>query len=150
ANDNNAWMASVLLQGTNFVNQIGRYAWVATGAGGFEAVTVAERDEPPAVFGSHLHKLAYPASFKRFVAGGRRLDQAARHSAASALDIQVRGEYAYVALGADGIRLYDIANIDNKDVSERLVTAPVSPIGQRLAVKTKNAIAVATPTTLAV
>ena len=31
-----------------------------TGEKGFEAVAVAERDEPPAIIGSDLHKLAYP------------------------------------------------------------------------------------------
>jgi hypothetical protein len=148
--DNNAWMATVLLQGTNFVNQLGRYAWVAVGAGGFLAITVAEREEPPAIFGSHLQKLAYPANYKTFVGAGRQLEEANHHPAANALDIQVRGEYAYVALGRDGFRVYDIANVDNKDFSERITTAPVSPLGQRLFVKTKNAVAVATPTTLGV
>ena len=150
ARDNNAWMASLLLQGTNFVNQIGRYAWVATGTRGFAAVTVAERDEPTAVFGSHLQKLAYPADYARFVKSGRVLTEAQQHAASDALDIQVRGEYAYVALGPGGFRVFDIANLDNKDVSQRIVTAPVSPLGQRLSVKTKNAVAVATPTTLGV
>ena len=147
--DNNAWMATVLLQGTNFVNHLGRYAWVATGEGGFEAITVAERDEPPAVFGSHLQKLAYPSNFETFVKEGRELHDADHHPG-NARDIQVRGEYAYVALGEGGLRVYDIANIENKDFSERIVTAPVSPLGQRLFVKTKNAVAVATPTTLGV
>ena len=32
-NDNNAWLAQLLLQGTNFVNFIGRYAYVAEGEG---------------------------------------------------------------------------------------------------------------------
>lgn len=150
ANDNNAWMATVLLQGTNFVNQIGRYAWVATGDRGFEAVTVAERDEPPAVFGSHLHKLAYPDDYKRFVANGSQLGESDRHVGGNALDIHVRGEYAYVALGTGGVRLYDVANIENKDFSEKTTTAPVSPLGQRLYVKTRNAVAIATPTTLGV
>ncbi|MBI3670111.1 MAG: hypothetical protein HY237_10075, partial [Acidobacteria bacterium] len=49
ANDNNAWMAQLLLQGTNFVNFLGRYIYVAGGDKGFEAVAVAEHDEPPAV-----------------------------------------------------------------------------------------------------
>jgi hypothetical protein len=147
--DNNAWMATVLLQGTNFVNHLGRYAWVATGEGGLEAITVAEREEPPAIYGSHLHKLAFPANFDKFVKGGRQLHEVDHHPG-NALDIQIRGEYAYVALGPGGFRVYDIANIDNKDFSERIVTAPVSPFGQRLYVKTKNAVAVATPTTLGV
>jgi hypothetical protein len=148
--DNNAWMATVLLQGTNFVNHLGRYAWVAAGSAGLEAITVAERDEPPAIFGSHLQKLAFPDEYRKFVAGGRLLEEAHHHPAGNALDIHVRGEYAYVALGRDGFRVYDIANVDNKDFSERLVTAPVSPLGQRLYVKTRNAVAVATPTTLGV
>ena len=58
---------------------------------------------------------------------------------ATVLDVQQRGEYVYAALGQGGFRVYDIANIDNKDFSERIVTAPVSPLGQRLYVKTKYA-----------
>src|SRR5208282_4516313 len=65
-------------------------------------------------------------------------------------DIQARGEYAYAATGPGGLRAYDIANIDNKDFSERMITAPVSPIGQRFFVPTKNAAAIASPTTLGV
>jgi len=149
-NDNNAWMANVLLQGTNFLNYIGRYAYVATGTKGFEAIVVAERDEPPAVIGSDLHKLAYPDRFRKHEAAHQALTEAHHHPAENALDIQVRGEYAYVALGKGGFRVYDIANVDNKDFSERIVTAPVSPFGQRLYVKTKNAVAVASPTTLGV
>src|SRR6201987_3122050 len=47
-NDNNAWMAQLLLQGTNFCNFMGRYVYVATGNKGYEAVAVTEQDEPPA------------------------------------------------------------------------------------------------------
>jgi hypothetical protein len=66
------------------------------------------------------------------------------------LDIQARGEYAYAANGPGGLRVYDIANIDNKGFSEKVNTAPVSPLGQRFFAPTKNARAVASPTTLAV
>ena len=62
-NDNNAWMAQLLLQGTNFVNFLGRYAYVGEGRHGFEAVAVTEHDEPQAVIGSYLQKLAYPENF---------------------------------------------------------------------------------------
>ena len=34
-NDNNAWMAQVLLQGTNLLNFMGRYIYVADGSKGF-------------------------------------------------------------------------------------------------------------------
>jgi hypothetical protein len=48
------------------------------------------------------------------------------------------------------LRVYDIANIDNKGFSERITTAPVSPLGQRFYVDTKYATGVASPSTLAV
>jgi hypothetical protein len=148
--DNNAWMANLLLQGTNFMNFMGHNVWVAAGEHGFEGVAVAERDEPPAIIGSHLQKLAYPEAYKKHVAGGMMLAHAHHHPGDNVVDVQQRGEYVYAALGKGGFRVYDIANIDNKDFSERIVTAPVSPLGQRLYVKTKNAAAVATPTTLGV
>ena len=66
------------------------------------------------------------------------------------VDIQARGAYAYAALGAGGLRVYDIGNIDNKGLSEHVVTPPVSSIGQRFYVPTKDALAVASPSTLAV
>ena len=66
ANDNNAWMAQLLLQGTNFMNFIGRYVYVATGKGGLEAIAVAEHDEPEAIYGSDLQRIAYPENFKKF------------------------------------------------------------------------------------
>jgi hypothetical protein len=148
-NDNNAWMAQLLLQGTNFMNFIGRYVYVATGNKGFEAVAVAEHDEPEAIYGSDLQRVAYPDNFKKFVERGRTLQTAAEHSG-NILDIQARGEYAYTADGPGGLRVYDIANIDNKGFSEKITTAPVSPIGQRFFVPTKSAMAVASPTTLGV
>ena len=149
ANDNNAWMAQLLLQGTNFMNFIGRYVYAATGKKGFEAVAVAEHDEPEAIYGSDLQRIAYPDDYKKFVDHRRELSIASRHEG-NVLDIQARGEYAYAATGSGGLRVYDIANIDNKDFSERMITAPVSPIGQRFFVATKDALAIASPTTLAV
>jgi hypothetical protein len=151
--NNNAWMANVLLQGTNFMNFMGHNIWVADGKRGFEGVAVAERDEPPAIIGSHLHELAYPGNYKAHQTRGLKLPHAHHHPAGRGeeiLDVQQRGEYVYAALGEGGFRVYDISNIDNKDFSERIVTAPVSPFGQRLYVQTKFATAVATPTTLGV
>ena len=63
--------------------------------------------------------------------------------------VQTRGEYLYAACGEDGVRVFDIAFIDNKGFSERITTAPVSPLGQRFYVPTKYATAVAAPTTIA-
>ncbi len=148
-NDNNAWMAQLMLQGTNFMNFMGRYIYVATGNKGFEAITVAEHDDPEAIYGSDLQRLAYPDNYKKFVGRNRELHAQAEH-AGNVLDIQARGEYAYAADGKNGLRVYDIANIDNKNFSEKITTAPVSPIGQRFFVPTKDAVAVASPSTLAV
>ena len=149
ANDNNAWMAQLLLQGTNFMNFMGRYVFVATGNKGFEAIAVAEHDEPEAIYGSDLQRVAYPDNFKKFVAHNRELSAVAAHEG-NVLDIQARGEYAYAATGKGGLRIYDIANLDNKGFSERITTAPVSPLGQKFYLPTKNAVAVASPTTLGV
>jgi len=148
-NDNNAWMAQLLLQGTNFMNFMGRYIYVATGNNGFEAIAIAEHDEPEAIYGSDLQRIAYPDDFRKFVERGRELHAAAEHPG-NVLDIQARGEYAYAAAGSGGLRIYDIANIDNKGFSEKIITAPVSPLGQRFFVATKYAAAVASPTTLGV
>jgi hypothetical protein len=148
-NDNNAWMAQVLLQGTNLLNFMGRYIYVADGAKGFDAVAVAEHDEPPAIIGSYLQRLAYPENFRQHVARDRQLKEAYHHLG-NVLDVQLRGEYLYAALGKGGFRAYDVANIDNKGFSERTITAPVSPLGQQLYVKTKYAMAVASPSTLAI
>jgi hypothetical protein len=59
-NDNNAWMAQLVLQGTNFMNFMGRYIYVATGKKGFEAITVVEHDGPEAIFGSDLQRVDIP------------------------------------------------------------------------------------------
>jgi hypothetical protein len=147
--DNNAWMAQILMQGTNLVNQIGRYVYVAEGSKGFEAVTVAEHDDPPAVFGSDLQQIAYPDNFAKVVKHQREIDDADHH-AGNILDVQLRGEYLYAAMGKDGFRVFDVANIDNKNFSEKMNTAPVSPLGQRFYVKTKNATSVGSPSTLAI
>ena len=150
ANDNNAWMAQLLLQGTNFMNFMGRYVFVASGKGGYEAVAVTEHDEPPAVIGSDFQKIAYPENYTKHVAAHNELEEAYHHAGSEVLDLQARGEYLYAAMGNGGFRIFDIANIDNKDISERMVTAPVSPLGQRFYLPTKYATAVATPTTLGV
>lgn len=147
-NDNNAWMAQVLLQGTNFVNFMGKYAYVATGKDGFEAVQVTEGEEPQAVIGSYLHKLAFPENYKKHLQSRKKLETSYHHGGTEILSVQQRGEYLYTANGSDGFRVYDVANVDNKGFSERLVSAPVSPFGQDTQVQTKFATAVALPTNM--
>lgn len=149
-NDNNAWLAQVMLQGTNFVNFMGRYVYIAAGHS-LEAVAVTEHDEPQAVYGSALHRLAYKDDYDKFVRNGRELGEMYENKGRpEVLQVQVRGEYAYVAAGKGGLRIYDVAQIDHKGFSERIVTSPVSPLGQKFHVDTKYATAVAAPSTLAV
>lgn len=146
-NDNNAWMAQLLLQGTNFVNFMGKYAYVAAGDGGVAAVQVTENDEPQAVIGSYLHSVAYPDYYRKHIDNRMQLENAYQHGG-TALSVQLRGEYLYAACGEDGFRVYDVANIDNKGYSERIVTSPVSPLGQDTHVPTRYATAVALPTNM--
>src|SRR3954462_7519447 len=149
AKDNNAWSSQVLLFGTGYLNYMSRWAWVATGKEGFEAIAIAERDEPPAILGSDLHKIAYPDRYKKHEEDHGELKESHEHHG-NVLDVQLRGEYAYAAMGEEGFRIFDVANIDNKDFSERITSAPVSPLGQKFYVKTKYATSVTTPTTLGV
>jgi hypothetical protein len=149
-NDNNAWLAQLLLQGTNFVNFMGRYVYIAADHS-LDVVVATERSEPQAVMGSTLQKIAYPANYEQFVRGGSELKTFYEHVGnPRVLQVQLRGEYAYVAAGEGGLRVYDVAQIDQKGFSERIVTAPVSRFGQKFWVKTRYAVAVAAPTTLAV
>jgi hypothetical protein len=148
-NDNNAWMTQLLGFGTGTVNFFGRYSYVGSGPEGFHAVIWTEPDEPQAVIGSHLHQIAYPDNYRKHVEGGAILKEAYEHSGHDIQDIVLRGEYLYSANGPGGFEVFDVANIDQKGFSERIVSAPVSPLGQRTRVNTKYATSVIIPSTLA-
>jgi len=111
---------------------------------------VTEEDEPQAVIGSYLHKLAYPDRYQAHKANGEQLQVAHKHHAENVLQVQLRGEYLFTANGPGGMRVYDVASVDNKGFSERFVTAPVSPLGQYTVVPSTFATAVALPTTMPV
>jgi hypothetical protein len=158
--DNNAIMAQLLLHGTNFTNFVGLHAFVGLD-GGFEAVRVTEWDEPQAVIGSYLHRFAYPDWWRLHVERNRReltewtrAGQGSREPFINTVQdtdgavrcLQHRGEYMFVAEGKGGFRVYDIANVGNKGTSERIVTAPFSPLGQDARVDTRNATCMALPT----
>jgi hypothetical protein len=167
--DNNAIMAQLLLLGTNYVNFVGFNAWAGED-GGFSATRVTEWDEPQAVMGSYLHRYAYPDYYKEFVEGrGRELGNWVRGTTfdgdlsgetkpleefASVHEgtpgrvgcLQLRGEYMFVAEGRGGFRVYDVASIANKGVSERIITAPFSALGHDTHVPSKNATCMALPT----
>jgi hypothetical protein len=145
-NDNNAIMAQLLLQGTNFVNFVGFNAWVGEESR-ITAVQVTEWDEPQAVIGSYLHRYAYPDWYAQHQERGQRLPVAVPHDTRGpAACLQLRGEYLYVAEGRGGLRVYDVASIANKGFSQKIVTAPFSPLGQNTAVPSANATCVALPT----
>ena len=162
-NDNNAIMSQLLMQGTGATNFIGKYCWVGTGEHGLEGVVVTEQTEPQAVIGSSLHEIAYPDNFHKHVhEHHRELEHAHEHPGRDIIEtlsplyrkpeilsLQHRGEYLYAACGEGGLRVFDIAFIDHKGFSERITTAPVSPLGQRFYVRTRYATSVAAPTTIA-
>ncbi|TMM47299.1 hypothetical protein [Qipengyuania marisflavi] len=169
ADDNNAIMSQLLLLGTNFVNFVGMNAWIGQ-EDGFEAIRVTEWDEPQTVLGSYLHKYAYPDYWRRHVEdNGRELKDWTRgqtfdddisgetHAFEQFANVregtrdrvaclQLRGEYMFVAEGRGGFRVYDVASIANKGVSERIITAPFGAGGHDSHVKTKNATCMALAT----
>ncbi len=167
--DNNAIMSQLLLLGTNYVNFVGMHAWTGL-EGGLTAVRVTEYDEPQAVIGSYLHRYSTPDYWRMHVEdNGRELKNWVRGEAFDA-DIsgetkpfeefvnvhegtpgrvgclQLRGEYLFVAEGRGGFRAYDVASIANKGVSERIITAPFSPLGHDTHVDSKNATCMALAT----
>ncbi len=144
-NDNNAIMAQLLLLGTNFVNLVGYNAWVGED-GGLEAVRVTEWDEPQAVIGSYLHKFAYPDWYKAHQQNDRKLTETYNQPGSKSTCLQLRGEYLYVAEGEGGMRVYDVASIANKGISDRIITAPFSAIGQDTRIASRNATCVILPT----
>ncbi|MDP9004026.1 MAG: hypothetical protein M3N12_04470, partial [Verrucomicrobiota bacterium] len=148
-NDNNAWMTQLLGFGTGTVNFFGRYTYVGEGREGLHAVIWTEPTEPQAAIGSHLHKIAYPDNYRKHLEAGSILKEAHEHSGHDIQDLVLRGEYLYTANGPGGFEVFDVANIDQKGFSERIVSAPVSPLGQRTRVNTKYATSVALPSTLA-
>ena len=171
--DNNAIMAQLLLLGTNYVNFVGMNAWFGLD-GGFEAVRVTEWDEPQAVIGSYLHRYAYPDYWKQHVEknsrelkdwtrggvidgklseetkGREQFTNVTKGTSDAVRCLQMRGEYMFVAEGKGGFRAYDIASVGNKGFSERITTAPFSPLGHDTHVDTKNATCMALPTNQAI
>ncbi len=145
-NDNNAIMAQLLLHGTGFVNFVGYNAWVGEEKH-VEGVQVTEWEEPQAVIGSYLHRYAYPDWYADHQKRGQELPEAHNHvTDDQASCLQLRGEYLYVAEGKGGMRVYDVASIANKGVSERIITAPFSPLGQDTHIASQNATCLALPT----
>ncbi len=169
AEDNNAIMSQLLLLGTNFVNFVGLNNWSGLERG-FQATRVTEWDEPQAVIGSYLQRYAYPDYFRlhveqnhrelrnwvrgpiidRHLSAERRSPEEFRNIVQGTPDrvgcLQLRGEYMYVAEGRGGFAVYDVASIGNKGTSERILSAPFSPLGNDTRVSSRNATCMALPT----
>ncbi|MEI6484847.1 MAG: hypothetical protein WCO11_01115 [Sphingomonadales bacterium] len=167
--DNNAILAQLTLQGTNFVNFVGMHAFFGLDRA-VEAVRVTEFGEPQAVFGSYLQKYAYPDYYRLHVERNKReliswvrgrvfdkrlsgetnpaedISNVTQGAAGEVRCLQNRGEYLYVAEGRGGFVAYDIANLSNKGVSEKIVKSPFSALGHDAQVKTANATCMALAT----
>jgi hypothetical protein len=149
-NDNNAIMTQLLGFGTGTVNFFGRFSYVGTEGDGLTAVAWTERPEPQAAIGSNLHRYAYPDYYSDHLANGSNLKIGHHHPAKGgiAVDLQLRGEYLYAALGKNGFGVFDVASVDNKNFSERIVTTPVSALGQKTFLKSYHATSITLPSTL--
>jgi len=144
--DNNAIVAQTLGFGTHFINFAGLNAVVGTEKG-ISTVQVTEYDEPQAVIGSYLHRYAYPKWFAEHQARSRVLREASHLAGDVAGCVQMRGEYIYAAEGKRGFRVIDAASIANKGYSQKIVSAPYSPLGQNNRIASRNATCVALATT---
>jgi hypothetical protein len=137
-------------------------------------VRVTEWEEPQAVIGSYLQKYAYPDFYRMHVEDNKRelknwtrgktfdknfsgetqhleefrnIVQGTRGRVGC---LQMRGEYMFVAEGKGGFKVYDIASVGNKGFSDSVISAPFSPLGQDVTVKTTNATCMAIPTNQAI
>ena len=151
-NDNNAIMAQLLMQGTSYVNFMGRYCWVAAGEHGLDggrrdraarsrrrsSAARCTSSPSPTTSSKHVeHGRKLQARPRASRPGHQRQAAASAASKAEILQVQPRGEYLYAACGEGGLRVFDIAFIDDKGFSERITTAPVSPLGQKFYVPTQ-------------
>ncbi len=96
----------------------------------------------------------YPRDYQAHLANNRLLKEAYHHDSLNVFgdhlvqDVTLRGEYLYTAAGSGGLEVDDVAEIDQKGFSQRVTSAPVSPLGQRTYVRTPYATSVALPSTL--
>jgi len=139
-------MAQLLMYGTGFVNFLGHIAYVG-GEQHITGVQVTEWDEPQAVIGSYLQKYAYPDYFAQHQSNEGVLQHGYPHTSGVSQCLQLRGEYLFVAEGEKGTQVYDVASIANKGVSQRIITAPFSPLGHDTHIDSENATCVVLPTT---
>ena len=107
---------------------------------------MTEWSEPQAVLGSYLHRYAYPDFHRDHEQRGKALANGYAHASGKSTCLQLRGEYLFVAEGQRGLVVYDVANIGNKGFSQRIVSAPFSPLGHNTRLDSRNATCVVLPT----
>ncbi|MBL9076975.1 MAG: hypothetical protein JNL08_05700 [Planctomycetes bacterium] len=146
ADDNNAQLATRFNLGVHASDFVGTFVHLATTTG-VTAVRVTDGWEPQPVIGSDFHAMTMPSEHAAHTANDGALTEAHTHST-PAVFAQARGEYLFTAAGKEGFRVLDIANIANKDVAQRIVSAPFSPIGHDTHVPSRDAAAIVLPTTV--
>jgi len=147
--DNNMSAGGVLGLGNNAATFMGRYVYVAEATGGIQAIRVTAGETfPKPVIGSNMQRLVDPIGFTAHYNNGAKLMEGYGHKAKNTRSIWHMGEWLLTADGPGGFKAYDIANIHNKDVAQKIVTSLISPLGQRQYVSTRNATCVATATVL--
>lgn len=144
--DNNAIMTQTLGFGTDFIDFVGYHAYMG-GAGSIDAIQVTEWDEPQAVIGSYLQKIVYPDYYAKHKENGDVLQTGHAHKSGDVNCIQLRGEYLFAAAGDKGLQVYDVAGIANKGISQRIISAPASKLGQDTSISSANATCVSLLTT---
>lgn len=146
AEDNNSSLSTRFNLGVHASDFVGAYVHLAT-TNGVTAVRVTQGWEPQPVIGSDFHAMTMPDEHAAHESAGRQLAETHTHDT-PAVFAQARGEYLFTAAGKGGFRVLDIANIANKDVAQRIVSAPFSPIGHDAHIATRDATAVLLPTTV--
>jgi hypothetical protein len=146
SDDNNAIFTQTLGLGTDFIDFVGFNAYVGGGET-IEAVQVTEWEEPQAIKGSFLHRYAYPDFYQQHQENNKKLTTAFDHKSGNINCLQLRGEYLFAAAGDAGMVVYDVASIANKGVSQRIITAPASKLGQDTNIPSTDATCVSLVTT---
>ena len=145
-NDNNAIMAQLLMQGTGYVNFMGRYCWVAAGEHGLWRRRRHRARRAAGRHRQHAARAGLPGLLRTSTSSNgwqlRARPRASRHatSARSCCIPSASRRSCRCSPAAStctrpaaraGLRVFDIAFIDDKSFSERITTAPVSPLGQQ-------------------
>jgi len=102
-------MAQLLLQGTNSVNFLGRFAWVGLAeVTARQAIAVTEREDLKRVIGSVCMNSAYPDYYRAHSA----VSGSSRKPTTTTVMFWMSnfaGEYLYAACGEEGFIAYDVA-----------------------------------------